>query len=59
MTALGDKLVDKRIVERNIEKGLISKEQYDQHLAELHDREGAYDRVEIDPGDSKDRSQPE
>jgi len=56
MASLGDKLVDKRIVERNIDKGLISKEQYEQHLADLADREGAYDTVEIDPGDSKDGS---
>jgi hypothetical protein len=43
-------------VERNIAKGLISKEQYEQHLADLADREGAYARVEIDPGDSTDGS---
>ena len=54
MSPLGDKLVDKRIIERNIAKGLISKEQYEQHLAELADKEGAYERVEIDPGESKD-----
>ena len=57
MATLRDKLVDKRIVERNIAKGLLSEEQYEQHLADLADREGAYDRVEIDPGDSKDGSQ--
>ena len=48
--------MDKRIVERNIAKGLISKEQYEQHLTDLADREGAYDKVEIDPGDSTDDS---
>jgi hypothetical protein len=51
MATLGDKLLDKRIVERNIAKGLISKEEYEKHLADLADREGAYDQVEIDPGD--------
>jgi hypothetical protein len=51
MATLGDKLLDKRIVERNIAKGLISKEEYEKHLADLADREGAYDHVEIDPGD--------
>jgi len=56
MATLGDKLVDKRIVERNITKGLISNEQYEQHLTDLADREGAYDNVEIDPGDSTDDS---
>jgi hypothetical protein len=59
MTAFGDKLVDKRIVERNIDKGLISKEQYEQYLVDLADREGDYDRVEIDPGESKDDSRAE
>ncbi|MDH3623968.1 MAG: hypothetical protein OEQ49_08835 [Myxococcales bacterium] len=54
MATLVDKLVDKRIIERNIAKGLISKEQYEQHVAELPDKEGDCERVEIDPGDSKD-----
>ena len=58
MATLGDKLVDKRIVERNIAKGLISKQEYEKHLADLADREGEYDQVEIDPGDLGD-SQPE
>ena len=58
MATLGDKLVDKRIVERNIAKGLISKQEYEKHLADLADREGGYDHVEIDPGDLGD-SQPE
>ena len=56
MANMGDKLVDKRIVERNIAKGLISKDEYEKHLADLADREGAYDQVEIDPGDSTDDS---
>lgn len=57
MAGLGDKLVDKRIIERNIEKGLISKEEYERHLAGLADREGQYDKVEIDPGDTQDEAQ--
>ena len=52
MATLGDRLTDKRIVERNIAKGLISQEEYEKYLADLADREGAYDQVEIDPGDS-------
>ncbi|MDH3818879.1 MAG: hypothetical protein OES21_09705 [Myxococcales bacterium] len=56
---MGDKLVDKRIVERNIAKGLISKQEYEQHLTDLRDREGTYDHVEIDPGDSQDDLQAE
>jgi hypothetical protein len=59
MATLGDKLVDKRIVERNIAKGLISKQEYEKHLADLADREGSYDAVEIDPGESADGSTPE
>ncbi len=54
MATLGDKLLDKRIVERNIAKGLISKADYEKHLADLADREGAYDKVEIDPNDLSD-----
>lgn len=54
MAALGDKLVDIRIIERNIEKGLISKEEYARHLASLADREGHYEKVQIDPGDTQD-----
>ena len=58
MAALGDKLVDKRIVERNIEKGLITKNDYDRHLAELGDLEGHYETVEIDTGEAKDTPAP-
>lgn len=54
MAALSDKLVDKRTIERNIAKGLVSKEQYEQHLVELPDKEGECERVEIDTGESKD-----
>lgn len=59
MAALSDKLVDKRVLERNISKGLISKDQYEQYLADLADRAGSYERVEIDPGDAKEASQTE
>lgn len=51
--------MDKRIVERNIAKGLISKEEYEQRLASLADREGSYDTVEIDPTNSEDESKAE
>ena len=54
MATLGDKVVDKRIVERNITKGLVTKEQYERHLADLPDQEGAYERVEVEPNDSSD-----
>jgi hypothetical protein len=52
MAALGDKVVDKRIIERNIAKGLVTKERYEQHLTELPDREGSYEMVEIETGES-------
>jgi len=54
MATLGDKLLDKRIVERNIAKGLISKAEYEKHLADLADREGAYDQLGIDLDDTAD-----
>ncbi len=52
MATLGEKLVDKRIVERNMAKGLISKEQYEQYLADLADREGGYDRIAVETGEA-------
>lgn len=51
MAGLTDRVLDKRIVERNITKGLISKEQYEKHLTELPDREGAYEHVEVEPSE--------
>jgi hypothetical protein len=54
MATLGDKVVDKRIVERNITKGLVTKEQYERHLADLPDQEGAYERVQVESDDSSD-----
>jgi hypothetical protein len=59
MATLANKLMDKRIVERNIAKGVVTKEEYEQHLANLADCEGDYERVEIDPGDSTDESKAE
>jgi hypothetical protein len=59
MATLGNKLMDKRIVERNIAKGLVTKEEYEQYLTNLADCEGDYERVEIDPGDSTDESRAE
>ena len=57
MASLGDRLVDKRVLERNMAKGLLSKEQYEGYLADLTDREGNYERVQIEPGDAKEASQ--
>ena len=52
MAALGDKVLDKRIVERNMAKGLVSKEDYDQHIASLPDKEGAYETVGVETAES-------
>ncbi|MGD8317750.1 MAG: hypothetical protein PVH76_08375 [Myxococcales bacterium] len=46
--------MDKRVLERNMAKGLISKEQYEQYLADLADREGSFERVEVEPGDAEE-----
>jgi len=54
MAALGDKVVDKRIVERNIAKGLLTNEQFEQHLSGLPDREGSYERVEVEQKDESE-----
>jgi hypothetical protein len=54
MAALGDKVVDKRIVERNIAKGVLTKQQFDEHLSELPDREGSYERVEVEQTDESE-----
>lgn len=54
MAALGDKVVDKRIVERNIAKGLLTNERFEQHLSELPDREGSYERVEVEQKDESE-----
>lgn len=40
-------------------KGLITKEEYEKHLADLADQEGSYDTVEIEPEGSEDASQAE
>lgn len=50
-------MLDKRIVDRNISKGLVSKDQYTQHLAELPDREGSYDRVGVEPSGTPEESE--
>jgi polyribonucleotide nucleotidyltransferase len=54
MANVGDKLLDKRIVERNIAKGLVSKAEYEKHLADLADREGAYDQLAVELDDTAD-----
>lgn len=48
MAGLGDKTLDKRIIERNIQKGVVTKEDYERHLAALPDKEGSFERVEVE-----------
>ena len=38
MADIHPSLVDKRIVERNIKKGLITRKDYEKHLSDLRDR---------------------
>ena len=54
MAALGDKILDKRIIERNIEKGLVTQDEYQQHLSTLPDRDGSFERVEVAPESSQE-----
>lgn len=51
--------MDKRVLERNITKGLISKEQYERHLADLPDTAGNCEVVEIEPADASEATEPE
>lgn len=56
MAALGDKILDKRIVERNMAKGIVSKQDYEQHIAALPDKEGAYERVGVESAESQEET---
>ena len=40
-------LMDKRVVERNIEKGLITREEYEEYRAKLPDLEEECEEVEV------------
>ncbi len=48
MAKIDEMKIDKRIVERNITKGLITKEQYAQHLDDLKDLTPKMDLVPIE-----------
>ena len=48
MAKLDDMKIDKRIVDRNIAKGLLTKDQFDAHVADLKDLSGKLDLVPID-----------
>lgn len=42
-------LVDKRLVERNIHKGLISRKDFEKHLKDLPDSADNAEEVEFEP----------
>ncbi|MEI6079701.1 MAG: hypothetical protein WCQ53_03575 [bacterium] len=42
-----DKLYDTRIIERNIKKGLVSKKDYEKHLASVKDSSPELEIIEI------------
>ena len=48
MAKIDDMTIDKRIVERNIQKGLLTQDQYDQHLEGLKDLTPKMDLVPIE-----------
>ncbi len=43
-----EKIYDVRILERNLAKGLLSREDYEKHLAELEDAEGNSVKLEAE-----------
>lgn len=48
MAKIDDMKIDKRIVERNIQKGLLTQDQLDSHIADLADLSDKLDLVPID-----------
>lgn len=48
MTQKNERLFDVRLVERNINKGLITREEYEQHLKDLADRVEESDKIEAE-----------
>jgi hypothetical protein len=47
MASIDERLVDKRIVERNIERGLLSDSEYQKYLKELTDMEENADVLRV------------
>jgi hypothetical protein len=60
MASIDERLVDKRIVERNIERGLVTEADYQKYLKELADVEEnadvipSYDDLDDDDEDEDD-----
>ncbi len=49
-----DSLFDKRTVDRNIKKGLISREEYDKHLGGLKDVEDNAEVIDFAPPEEEE-----
>jgi hypothetical protein len=49
MADLHPLLIDKRVVERNIAKGLVDRKQYDKYLADLTDQADNGEVVALEP----------
>ena len=53
-------LFDKRVVRRNLDKGVLSMKAYNDYLKSLDDRDEEYDFVELEPkGESDEESEDE
>ena len=53
MTDTREQLVDKRIVERNIRKGLLSNQDFETYLERLEDLQGRFEMIRIETGDTR------
>ncbi|MEZ4288925.1 MAG: hypothetical protein R3A47_12500 [Polyangiales bacterium] len=56
MASIKDQLLDKRIIDRNLEKGILSREQYEAHLKTLRDVEANAERVAVPDEDSSNQT---
>jgi hypothetical protein len=58
MSDIHESLVDKRIVERNIKKGKLTRKDHEKYLSSLADRENNAERIRVGvPGESGDESE--
>lgn len=53
MTDTREQLVDKRIVERNIRKGLLSNQDFEAYLERLEDLQGRFEMIRIETGETR------
>jgi hypothetical protein len=53
MADLHPLLIDKRVVERNIAKGLVDRKQYDKYLADLPDQADNGEVVALEPSSAQ------